>query len=88
MYVVLKVQNLNGSRLVIVFLFNEKINRKMKSKRKLLQLEMCWGIFLCNRKLLRNVPITQKNAPRRCDQMHEEFRKLEADLSALFLKIL
>ena len=27
------------------FLFNEKINRKMKSKRKLLQLEMCWGIF-------------------------------------------
>ena len=42
------------------FLFNEKINRKMKSKRKLLQLEMCWGIFLCNRKLLRNVPITQK----------------------------
>ena len=51
MYVVLKVQNLNGSRLVIVFLFNEKINTKMKSKRKLLQLEMCWGIFLCKRNL-------------------------------------
>ena len=28
--------------------------------------------FLCNRKLLRNIPIAQ-NAPRGCDQMYEEY---------------
>ena len=34
--------------------------------------EECKAPFLCNRKLLRNVPITQ-NAPRGCDQMHVEY---------------
>ena len=34
--------------------------------------------FLCNRKLLRNVPITQKRSAR-----IEGFRESEADLSAL-----
>jgi len=34
---------------------------------------LSWTGFLCTRKLLRNVPVTPKNALRGCDQMQMEY---------------